>query len=102
MGCGGVWQSDANTALGESMWCNPNTHSYSYSDANRQRNAYGNCYADADPHHNAHRYVYAHGDSYTDPDTDAYSKTYSNSKTQPGTKISSHPRPSAVGCCGER
>ena len=78
------------------MRCNPNTHSYSYTDANRQRNAYGNCYADVDPHHNAHRYVYAHDDSYSD--TDAYSKTYSNSKTQPGSKSSSHSSASSVGC----
>ena len=30
MGCGSVWQSDADAALDESMRCNPNTHSYSY------------------------------------------------------------------------
>ena len=90
MGCGGVWQSDANAALDESMRCNPNTHSYSYTYSDGYTDGYAYSYA----HRNA--YVYAHGDSYTDSNTDAYSKAYSNSKTQHVTKISSHPRATAV------
>src|SRR6478672_12577060 len=58
---------------------------------------------------NASSYLYANGHTYTHGNSyrhgygncNAYSEAYSNSKTQPGTKISSHPRPSAVGCASE-
>ena len=106
MGCGGVWQSDANAALDESMRCNPNTHSYSYTYSDGYTDGYAYSYA----HRNA--YVYAHSYCYTDAnsysynhryaDAYRYSQTYAFTKIQSVAKDSSHSRATAVDVVGRR
>ena len=66
--------------FGSSRYAYPDANGHVHSHCDSNGDGYGNCDCD----------FYAHGDSYSDPNTDVYSKAYSNCKTQPGTKTSSH------------